>query len=125
MSHHVQALRQVIEADLRRLAELEERLQEARGPVVAGVVKSIGETCDGLSAALTRLAKNTDTIAEERSGPPAKPAHDPRHLEIAAHMQSLIENGPCACGHVIPPEAVSAEATPTRQAANKARRASE
>lgn len=125
MSHHVQALRQVIEADLRRLAELEERLQEARGPVVAGVVKSIGETCDGLSAALTRLAKNTDTIAEEQTGPPAKPVNDPRPLEIAARFFSLIENGPCACGNVIPPQEVSPEAAPTWRAANRARRASE
>lgn len=121
--HHVQALRQVIESDLRRLLELEERLREARGPVVAGVIKSIGETCDGLSAALTRLAKNTNTIAEEQTGPPSKPVHDPRPLEIAARVQSLLENGPCACGNVVPPLEASPEAAPTWRSTNRARQA--
>ncbi len=100
MSHFITALRQVIEADLRRLNELEVRLQEARGPVVAGVVRSIGEACDSLSAALTRLAKNTDTIAVPETASPM-PDKDPRGLEIAARLTSLIENGPCErCGGV-------------------------
>lgn len=100
MSHFITALRQVIEADLRRLNELEARLQEARGPVVAGVVRSIGETCDSLSAALTRLAKNTDTIAVSETAP-LMPVKDPRGLEIAARLKSLIEHGPCErCGGV-------------------------
>lgn len=103
MSHFVSALRQVIEADLRRLNELEVRLQETRGPVIAGVVRSIGETCDSLSAALTRLAKNTDTIVVTETTPPL-PVSDPRGLEIASRLKSLITNGPCeTCGGVVAP----------------------
>ncbi|WP_425090835.1 hypothetical protein [Tropicimonas sp. S265A] len=100
MSHFIAALRQVIEADLRRLNELEARLQEARGPEVAGVVRSIGETCDSLSAGLVKLARNTDTIAIAETEPPL-PTKDPRGLEIAARLNSLIEHGPCErCGGV-------------------------
>lgn len=123
--HHVTALRQVIEADLRHLGELESRLEEARGPQVKAVVASLGKCCDSLSRGLTRIAKNVDTIAEPEPGPPPKPVHDLRPLEVSARFFSLIENGPCACGNVIPPQEASPEAAPTWRAANRARRASE
>lgn len=115
MSHHVQALRQVIEADLQRLNELETRLKEVRGPVVAGVVKSIGEACDSLSAALSRLAKNTDTIATDHES--SRPEPDPRVLEIGKRTISLVRNGLCAdCGGVIQTneQADTPSATPWR-----------
>lgn len=126
MSHFVCALRQVIDADLRRLSELEARLQEARGPVVAGVVKSIGETCDSLSAALTRLAKNTDTVAAPDNAPPGEPVHDPRGLEIGARLQAILANGVCPkCEGIIMSDDELADSEMPWRAVNRARRATE
>lgn len=92
MIHYVSALRQVIEADLRRLNELEQRLKDANGPEVEGVVRSIGEVCDSLSAGLVRLAKNTDSVREVERADGA-PSVDDQQIELAMRLGAAIRYG--------------------------------